>query len=92
MALSLATPRAQLFAEWNPERAVWIDFDRIPEKEATAAEIFRQTHSTTMNGARNAFMDQQTSDARVGVILHNADSIALLICEVGRQLEVAPSP
>jgi hypothetical protein len=92
MALSLATPRAQLFAEWSPDRTAWIDLDKIPEKQTTAAEIFRQTHSTTMNEARNAFMDQQSSDARVGVILHNADSIALLICEVGRQLEVAPSP
>lgn len=91
MALSLATPRAQLFAEWNPDRAIWIDFDRVPEKETTAAEIFKQTNSRTMNEARNAFMDQQSSDARVGVILHNADSIALLICEVGRQLDPVPT-
>ncbi|NYH12075.1 dermonecrotic toxin domain-containing protein [Pseudomonas moraviensis] len=92
MALSLATPRAQLFAEWDPDRAIWIDFDRIPEKQSIAAEIFKQTQSTTMSAARNAFMDQNSSDARVGVILHNADSIALLICEVGRQLESVSTP
>lgn len=92
MALSLATPRAQLFAQWSAHRAAWIDLDRIEEKQTTAAEILKQTNSTTMNEARNAFMDQQSSDARVGVILHNADSIALLICEVGRQLEVVPTP
>ncbi|MDD0972027.1 MULTISPECIES: dermonecrotic toxin domain-containing protein [Pseudomonas] len=87
MALSLATPRAQLFAEWYPERMAWVDFDRIAEKETTAAEILKQTNSSTITEARSAFMDQQSSDARVGVILHNADSIALLICEVGRTLE-----
>lgn len=91
-ALSLATPRAQLFAEWSPNQAAWIDLDRIAEKQTTAAEIFRQTGSATMSEARNAFLDRQSSDARVGVILHNADSIAQLICEVGRQLEVVPSP
>ncbi len=92
MALSLATPRAQLFAEWDAGSKAWIDFDRIAEKATTTAEIFKQTQSTTMNAARNAFMDQNSSDARVGVILHNADSIALLICEVGRQLDSVPAP
>ncbi|PCR95930.1 hypothetical protein CP336_13055 [Pseudomonas fluorescens] len=92
MGLSLATPRAQLFAEWDPARATWIDFDRISEKGTTSAEILRLTNSATMNEARNAFLDQQSSDARVDVILHNADSIALLICEVGRQLDPAPAP
>lgn len=92
MGLSLATPRAQLFAEWIPERAAWIDFDRIPEKGTTSAQILRLTNSTTINEARNAFLDQQSSDARVDVILHNADSIALLICEIGRQLDSVPAP
>ncbi|AXJ05006.1 hypothetical protein CFN16_13030 [Pseudomonas fluorescens] len=91
-ALSLATPRAQLFAEWSPNQAAWVDLDRIEEKQTMAAEIFRQTGSATMSEARDAFLDRQSSDARVGVILHNADSIALLICEVGRQLEVVQSP
>lgn len=91
MALSLATPRAQLFAEWNTELNAWLDYDKVPGMELMSQDILRVTSSHSMSQARNAFMDQNDPDARINVILLNADSIARLICEVGRQLDT-PTP
>jgi len=43
-----------------------------------------------MEKAREAFLNGQDSKFRTDVILHNADSIAFLICEMGRQLDPVP--
>ncbi|MNH41775.1 hypothetical protein D3C79_1033360 [compost metagenome] len=40
-----------------------------------------------MDKAREAFFNVKDSKLRIDVILHNADSIAFLICEMGRQLD-----
>jgi hypothetical protein len=91
MALSMSTPRAQLFSEWSTLMKTWVSIDSIPDMRLISNEILRATGSTTIQEARNAFYDQQTPDARIAVILRNADSIARLICETGRQLDpVAP--
>jgi len=55
-------------------------------------EVLKLTGSNTMQEARNAFLDQQNPDVRIDVILRNADSIARLICEIGRQLDPVQSP
>ncbi len=91
-ALSLSTPRAQLFAEWNSTLKSWVDIDNIPDMQLISDEVLRLTGSTTMHEARNAFLDPNSPDARIDVILRNADSIARLICEVGRQLDQVKSP
>ncbi|MGY2438349.1 dermonecrotic toxin domain-containing protein [Pseudomonas sp. SDO52101_S400] len=91
-ALSLSTPRAQLFAEWNTVLKDWVDVDKVPGMELIHGEILRLTGARNLREARNAFLDQQSPDARINVILRNADSIARLICEVGRQLDPAPAP
>jgi len=91
-ALSLSTPRAQLFAEWNTTIKSWVSIDNIPELQLISAEVLKLTKSQTIREARNAFLDQQSPDARIDVILRNADSIARLICEIGRQLDPVQSP
>jgi len=44
-----------------------------------------------MEQARDAFLDGQNANFRTDVILHNADSLAFLICEMGRQLDPVPA-
>ncbi|RIJ13414.1 hypothetical protein DXT77_00520 [Pseudomonas sp. 91RF] len=91
-ALSLNTPRAQLFAEWNTVLKTWVDIDRVPDMQLISEEVLKLTGSKTIQEARNAFLDQQSPDVRVDVILRNADCIARLICEIGRQLDPVQSP
>ncbi|WP_166223716.1 dermonecrotic toxin domain-containing protein [Pseudomonas atagonensis] len=92
-ALSMATPREELFARWNHSLREWVSLDVIPGLESVSEEILDATLSPTIEAARNAFFDQQTPYARVETILRNADSIALLICQLGRQLDpVVKSP
>ncbi|WP_244142271.1 dermonecrotic toxin domain-containing protein [Pseudomonas gozinkensis] len=91
-ALSLSTPRVRLFAEWNSVFKTWVDVDKVPGMELTHKEILRLTGARNLREARDAFLDQRSPDARINVILRNADSIARLICEVGRQLDPAPAP
>ncbi|AXI61445.1 hypothetical protein DLD99_13510 [Pseudomonas kribbensis] len=91
-ALSLSTPRAQLFAEWNTTLKSWVDITSVPEMQVIGEEILKLTGSKNMQEARNAFLDQHSPDVRIDVILRNADSIARLICEIGRQLDPVQSP
>ena len=89
-ALSLATPREELFARWNSELRAWISLDSIPGTSTAGKEILRITGSRTMDEARTAFLDQNNPDVRIDTVLRNADSIAFLICEIGRQLDPVP--
>ena len=91
-ALSLSTPRSQLFAQWNTVLKTWVDVDKVPGMELIHTEILQLTGTQNLRQARDAFLDQQSPDARIAVILRNADSIARLICEVGRQLDPVPAP
>ncbi|EJM00139.1 hypothetical protein PMI18_03238 [Pseudomonas sp. GM102] len=91
-ALSLATPREQLFARWNSELDFWDDLDSIAGLGNVGREILKATGCTTMDAARDAFLNPRNVDVRVDTILRNADSIAYLICEMGRQLDPVPVP
>ncbi len=86
-ALSMETPEEELFARWNNGLQSWISLDSIPDSYHIGKAILRLTGSKTMDEARDAFFDVQDSKFRIDVILHNADSIAFLICEMGRQLD-----
>ncbi|MBK5373587.1 hypothetical protein JFT81_02930 [Pseudomonas sp. TH43] len=86
-ALSLATPRQELFSRWSDKHQSWIDYDQIPELSSVSKAILDATRSPTLAAARDAFLDQQTPHARIDTILRNADSIAFLICQLGRQLD-----
>ncbi|NUT78905.1 hypothetical protein HNO86_28070 [Pseudomonas sp. C1C7] len=90
-ALSQATPREQLFARWNNQLKAWISLDAIEGIEHVGNEILKITASKTMEEARSAFRNPVNPDARIAVILRNADSVAHLICQMGRQLDPAAS-
>lgn len=90
-ALSLTTPRHELFARWNSSLNSWVSLDSIPEQYHIGKEILELTKSKTMEDARNAFLDRADPAIRIDTILRNADSIAFLICEMGRQLDPAPA-
>ncbi|MCU1761843.1 hypothetical protein NTD84_19245 [Pseudomonas sp. 14P_8.1_Bac3] len=87
LALSLSSPRQELFAQWNNSLSAWVSLDAIPGLEHVGREILSATQSKTMDEARSAFLDQTNPSARIDIILRNADSIAFLICEMGRQLD-----
>ncbi|MBI3906683.1 MAG: hypothetical protein HY309_14635 [Pseudomonas fluorescens] len=89
-ALSMDTPEEELFARWNSGLQSWISLDSIPGSYHVGETILKLTGSQTMDEARDAFLSAKDSKQRLDVILHNADSIAFLICEMGRQLDPIP--
>ncbi|WP_419710705.1 dermonecrotic toxin domain-containing protein [Pseudomonas sp. NFX224] len=89
-ALSLATPPTELFARWSGAAQAWVGLDSIVSTEHVGKAILKITGCTTMAGARTAFFDPLKADARIDVILRNADSIAFLIGQMGRQLDPVP--
>ena len=91
-ALSLATPREELFTRWNEPLQSWISLDSIDGLEHVAKDILKTTGCTTMEEARDAFLDPRNASQRIDTILRNADSVARLICEMGRQLDPVPAP
>lgn len=90
-ALSLTTPRAQLFTAWDIEDDAPRSLDLFARFKYTVKEILKITGARTLDEARDAFLDPDLPDKRIDVILRNADSLTLLICELGRQLD-PPSP
>ena len=89
-ALSLNTPKEELFARWNSGLQSWVSLESIPSTYHVCKAILRLTGSKTIEAARDAFLDAQNANFRTDVILHNADSLAFLICELGRQLDPVP--
>lgn len=93
-ALSLATPREELFAHWDETLQSWISLDSIVGLEHVGKDILKTMGCTTMDEARDLFLDRGNVPLRTDIILRNADSIAYLISEMGRQLDpvLIPSP
>ncbi|WP_454562077.1 dermonecrotic toxin domain-containing protein [Pseudomonas sp. AIG] len=91
-ALSITTPRDELFARWSRSEGSFVNLDQFVGSEKLGKEILALTQSPTMEKARDAFLDQGSADIRIDVILRNADSIARLVCEMGRQLDPVPLP
>ncbi|MGF6091204.1 dermonecrotic toxin domain-containing protein [Pseudomonas sp. 18173] len=89
-ALSLDTPQEELFAQWNSKLRSWISLDSIPDTEHIGREILKITNCKSMEQARDAF--RTNAGVRINTILRNADSIAHLICQMGRQLDPVPLP
>lgn len=89
-ALSLHTPREELFARWNSELNSWISLGSLTSALDEAETILDITNSPTMDQARDAFLSEQNAEHRISIILRNADSISRLICELGRQLDPLP--
>ncbi|WP_445178198.1 dermonecrotic toxin domain-containing protein [Pseudomonas sp. McL0111] len=91
-ALSLATPREELFSRWSHELREWVSLDDIPGTAHIGKAILKATLSPTMEDARTAFLNTQNPHPRIDTILRNADSIAFLICEMGRKLDPVINP
>jgi hypothetical protein len=89
-ALSLVTPKDELFARWNDSLQSWLSLDSITGASHIGKEILKVAGTTTMEAARDAFLDPDNAEKRIDIILRNADSIAFLICEMGRQLDPVP--
>ncbi|MGH8389558.1 MAG: dermonecrotic toxin domain-containing protein [Pseudomonas sp.] len=94
-ALSVATPPQELFTRWHGGLNVWMDLDALTNTRHIGKEILKITGCATMAEARAAFLDPLNADVRINTILRNADSIAFLVAEMGRQLDpvaVVPAP
>jgi hypothetical protein len=89
--LSRSTPLSQLFAE-KSKNGVWVDLDQLPERANEYKKILSLTKSRNLAEARRAFRSAVHDEARVEVMMANADSIALLISEMGRELDPLPAP
>lgn len=89
-ALSMATPRGALFARKNKSTGLWESLDSIPETAHIAKQTMKITGTKTLKDARTAFLDRVKPHLRIDTILSNADSVAMLICEMGRQLDPVP--
>ncbi|MCU1747866.1 dermonecrotic toxin domain-containing protein [Pseudomonas sp. 6D_7.1_Bac1] len=89
-ALSLHTPIDELFAYWNSELNVWQDLDDIPEAKKLRDLINSITGTGSMAEARSVFLDPASAERRIDTILRNADSVARLVCEMGRRLDPVP--
>ena len=73
-------------------KQVWTDLDKVPAHAGNYQKILSLTNTTNLADARLAFCRPDSADARIDVMLANADSIALLISELGRQLDPLPAP
>ena len=89
-ALSLSTPREELFSRWSHELQEWLDIDMIEGMNHVRKEILKTTRSANLDDARTAFLNPSNPTPRIDTILRNADSTAFLICEMGRQLDPVP--
>ena len=90
-SLSRATPSAQLFAS-KDETGAWVGMDKITSQADDYEKILSLTKTRNLADARKAFRNPVSDEARVDVILANADSIALLISELGQKLDPLPAP
>jgi hypothetical protein len=89
-ALSLSTPREELFSRWSHDAQEWLDIDKIRRHES-CTQGNSQDHTYRESGRRaNGFLNPNNPHPRIDTILRNADSIAFLICEMGRQLDPVP--
>lgn len=98
-SLSLRTPIRQLFSRWFPSSGSsggssgssgsgnWVSMDSTNSVDLAAKAIMETTATTSINDARKAFLNNASADKRIDTILRNADSLAQLICEMGRELD-----
>lgn len=85
---SRRTPVSQLFKYVDVAGNVWRDFGSTPETEYIRDQILRTTGGVDLSNARGIFMTNLGK--RVDTILDNADSVAFLISNLGRQLDPVP--
>ncbi len=86
---SRRTPIGQLFKLPNVGGTQWSDYGATSETEYIRDQILHTTGGVDLSNARGIFMTNLAR--RVDTMLDNADSVALLITNLGRQLDAVPS-
>lgn len=89
-SFSRSTTPSQLFLDLDDD-GKWVDLDTLPKRAKTLDKLLSLTKTKTLADARKAFRSAVSAEARIAVILANADSIAWLISEMGRQLDPLPA-
>jgi hypothetical protein len=82
-ALSTKTPYTELFMTYDPDTGERADMDATAP---AALRVLSETGAENLSGARTVF--KKNALTRLAVQLANADSVAWLICHLGRQLHV----
>lgn len=90
-SLSRSTAPSRLFSEKKPN-GTRVGLDQLPMRINEYRKILKLTKTTTLADARKAFRNPLETEPRIEVILANADSIALLISELGQVLDPLPAP
>lgn len=88
---SAKTPRAQLFMEWDSSTNTRKSLEALPRYRHVVKDILTVTGTRNLDQARDAFLDPILPNQRIDLMLRNADSLTLLICESGRQLDPRPT-
>ncbi|RON10024.1 hypothetical protein BK659_08965 [Pseudomonas brassicacearum] len=88
-ALSSRSPLAQLFTIFNSSSGVWEDLGSTTYENTADAlkQVLALTGQQTLQTARTTFMND--ANVRLAVQLGNADSVALFISHLGRQLDIS---
>ncbi|WP_150641810.1 dermonecrotic toxin domain-containing protein [Pseudomonas fluorescens] len=88
-SLSMLTPVAELFQVLDEETGTWVDPGTIADTEHIEYHILNLTGGTDLADARRIFYADPLK--RIDTLLGNADSVACLITQLGRQLDPVPS-
>jgi hypothetical protein len=86
--LSSHTPLPELFTRYNDDLQIWEDLGQTyyEETDRSLMQVLRLTGDKTLSDARMRF--KRDPLIRFAVQLGNADSVTLLITQMGRQLHV----
>lgn len=90
-SFSPSTTPSRLFTEETANGA-WIDLDHVPSRVDDYKKILDLTKCKNLADARKAFCSTDSAEARIDLMMANADSIALLVSEMGRVLDPPPAP
>lgn len=87
--LSILTPANDLFQILDDATGTWVDPGTTPETDHIEDHILNLTGGTDLADARRIFYADPLK--RIDTLLGNADSVAYLITQLGRQLDPVPS-
>lgn len=88
-SLSMLTPITELFQVLDEHTGTWMDPGTAVDTEHIEDHILKLTGGKNLNDARRIF--RTDSSRRIDTVLGNADSVACLITQLGRQLDPIPS-
>ena len=83
--LSTQTPGLMLFKAWDAFSDAWDDLGYDSATRPVRNRVLQITGAKTLDDARRVFMSDETK--RMDIILANADSVAYMITQLGRELD-----